>query len=121
MNIPIFCINLEIATDRKNRIKNTWIDQLNFDITFHNAWRSEDIQNNNYYFSYSKELTHQKIKRQLTPSEIACATSHCMVYENALKNKIDYCIVMEDDIMPTNLTKTIGKQGFFNLINNINL
>lgn len=101
MNIPIFCINLERATERKKKIENLWIKNLGLDITFWKAWDRRDIENGKFYFQYDPELTQQTISRQLSSGEIACATSHCMVYEYAIKNNIDYCIIMEDDILPS--------------------
>jgi GR25 family glycosyltransferase involved in LPS biosynthesis len=100
MNIPIFCINLERATERRKKIEKLWIEELGFDITFWKAWDRRDIENGKFYYPYNPELTQNTIKRQLSSGEIACATSHCMVYEYALKNNLEYCIVMEDDIFP---------------------
>lgn len=112
MNIPIFCINLDRATERKKKIENLWIKNLGFDITFWKAWDRRDIENGKSYFKYDSELTQKTIKRQLNSGEIACATSHCMVYEHALKNNLDFCIVMEDDILPS-------KFANINYLNNI--
>lgn len=119
MNIPIFCINLERAKERKQRIEDIWIKDLDFEITFMKAWDGEDIVSNNFYFQYNQDDIYKTIKRYLTPGEIACTTSHCMVYEYALKNNIDYCIVMEDDMLPTNFTKKNGKNGFNKAIEDI--
>jgi GR25 family glycosyltransferase involved in LPS biosynthesis len=108
MSIPIFCINLERATERKAKIQKFWIDKLGFDITFFKAWDRRDIDNGHFYFRYDSELTQKTIRKQLTSGEIACATSHCMVYEYALSLNLDHCIVMEDDILPSrHLTKDI--------------
>lgn len=104
MSIPIFCINLDRATERKKKIENLWIKNLGFDITFWKAWDRRDVDNGKFYFKYDPELTQKTIKRQLTSGEIACATSHCMVYEYALNCNLDYCIVMEDDILPSRYT-----------------
>jgi len=105
MNIPIFCINLERATERRKKIEDLWIKNLGFDITFWKAWDRRDIENGKFYYPYDPELTQNTIKRQLSSGEIACATSHCTVYEYALKNNLEYCIVMEDDILPSKQTK----------------
>jgi GR25 family glycosyltransferase involved in LPS biosynthesis len=104
MNIPIFCINLERATERKQKIEDLWIKNLGFDITFWKAWDRRDVDNGKFYFPYDSKLTQKTIKRQLSSGEIACSTSHCMVYEHAIKNNLDYCIVMEDDILPSRHT-----------------
>jgi len=105
MNIPIFCINLERATERRKKIEELWIKKLGFNIIFWKAWDRRDIENGKFYYPYNAELTQETIKRQLSSGEIACATSHCMVYEYALKNNLENCIVMEDDILPSENTR----------------
>lgn len=107
MNIPIFCINLERATERKQKITDIWIKNLGFDITFWKAWDRRDIENGKFYYPYNSELTQNTIKRQLSSGEIACVTSHCMVHEYCIKNNIENYIVMEDDIVPTGIYNTI--------------
>lgn len=104
MKIPIICINLERATRRRKKIEKLWVNNLGFDIQFWKAWDRRDIENGKFYFKYDAQLTQNTIKRQLNSGEIACATSHCMVYEYAINLKLDYCIVMEDDILPSKTT-----------------
>lgn len=120
MSIPIFCINLERAIERKEKIRKLWVENLGFDITFWPAWDRREIENGKFYFPYDPELTQKTIKKQLSTGEIACATSHCMVYEHAIKNNLEHCIVMEDDILPTNFTCKIEKKGFEDLVSNLN-
>jgi GR25 family glycosyltransferase involved in LPS biosynthesis len=103
---PIFCINLERATERKQKIQKTWTEELGFDITFWKAWDRRDIENGKYYFPYDSELTQKRIKRDLHSGQIACVTSHCMVHEYCVKNNIENYIVMEDDIYPTKIYKS---------------
>jgi GR25 family glycosyltransferase involved in LPS biosynthesis len=107
MNIPIFCINLERATERKQKITDLWIKNLGFDITFWKAWDRRDIENGKFYYPYNSELTQNTIKKQLSSGEIACTTSHCMVHEYCIKNNIENYIVMEDDIIPTKIYRSI--------------
>lgn len=107
MNIPIFCINLERATERKDRIKNEWIDSLDFDIQFHKAYDRRDIEDNKYIYKYDSEKTNSLLKRDLSYGEIACITSFCMLYEYVLEQKYPEIIVMEDDISPLIKDKNI--------------
>jgi len=118
MSIPIFCINLERAVERKEKITKLWIQELGFDITFWRAWDRREIENGNFYFPYDAELTQKTIKKQLSSGEIACSTSHCMVYEHAVKNNLEHCIVMEDDILPTNFTRSMQKKELEEFISN---
>jgi GR25 family glycosyltransferase involved in LPS biosynthesis len=97
MTIPIFCINLERATERKENIKKKWIDNLGLNINFWKAYDRRDIENNKFIYSYNKE---QIRRRPLSFGELACATSFCMLYEFLIKNNYEEVIIMEDDIIP---------------------
>jgi GR25 family glycosyltransferase involved in LPS biosynthesis len=98
--IPIFCINLERATERKAFIQKEWIDKLGFDIKFWNGYDRRDIENNKFVYSYNKEAAIKIMDRELSHGEIACATSFCMLYDHLLKNNYDEVIIMEDDASP---------------------
>ena len=100
MNIPIFCLNLERATERKEYIQKEWIDKLGFNINFWKSYDRRDIENNNYIYQYNKELAEQNFGRELSYGEIACATTFCMLYEYLLNNYYEEAIIMEDDIIP---------------------
>jgi len=104
--IPIFCINLERATERKELISKKWIDELGLDITFWKAYDRRNIDNNEFIYLYNKELAIQTIGRQLSNGEIACATSFCLLYEYLLENTYEEVIIMEDDITPSISNKT---------------
>ena len=120
MNIPIFCINLERATERKEYIQKEWIDKLGFDITFWKAYDRRNIEQNKIIYPYDKNLTIKTIGRELNTGEIACSTSFCMLYEHCLNNNINEILIIEDDAIPINDTKKVfeyisaGKQEFPN-------
>jgi len=99
-DIPIFCINLERAKERKDKIKRQWIDELKLDINFWKAYDKRDILNGHYVYPYTKELSEKTLGRQLSPGEIACVTSYCQLYEHCLENNYDSVIIMEDDVTP---------------------
>lgn len=100
MTIPIFCINLDRAKERKQRIQKEWIDGLGFDIQFWKAYDRRDIEKGEYIYKYDPEKTKQHLNRELSKGEIACATSFSMLYEFAISNNFEEMIVMEDDISP---------------------
>lgn len=112
-NIPIFCINLDRADERKQRIQKEWIDGLGFDIQFWKAYDRRDIEKGEYVYKYDPEKTKQHLNRELSTGEIACATSFAMLYEFAISNNFEEIIVMEDDISPLINHKNI----LFNYIN----
>jgi GR25 family glycosyltransferase involved in LPS biosynthesis len=107
MNIPIFCINLERAIERKEFITKKWIDELGLDITFWKAYDRRDIENNKFIYPYNKQLAIQTIGRQLSNGEIACATSFCMLYEFLIEKKYNEVLIMEDDIVPNFIDKSV--------------
>lgn len=101
MNIPIFCINLQRATERKSLIRKEWIDKLNLDIAFWSAYDRRRIENKEYLYPYDEfSAKNNFLHRQLSDGEIACATSFCMLYEHILKYNYNEVIIMEDDITP---------------------
>jgi GR25 family glycosyltransferase involved in LPS biosynthesis len=98
--IPIFCINLERATERREHIQKEWIDKLGLDITFWKAYDRRDIEQNKYVYIYKKQLAIKEFGRELNNGEIACATSFCMLYKHILENGYEEVVIMEDDISP---------------------
>lgn len=103
--IPIFCINLDRAKERRQSIQNTWIDKLGLNVIFWKAYDRRNICDKNTPYVYCKDKSVAKIHRELNDGEIACATSHCQLLEYALKLDIKEMIVMEDDIVPLIETK----------------
>lgn len=102
MNIPIFCINLERAEERRKRIIKDWKNNLGLNINFWKAYDKLDIEANRYVYPYDKNLALSEISRELNYGEIACVTSFCMFYEYCIKNNFEEVIVMEDDAVPMN-------------------
>ena len=100
MSIPIFCINLERATERKEKIKKEWIDKLELDIVFWKAYDRRQIEQKKYIYEYKKTETIKTFGRELNDGEIACATSYCLLYEHLINSNIQEAIFMEDDITP---------------------
>lgn len=99
--LPIFCINLERATERRQFIQEFWVDNLKIDLTFWNACDRRDIENGKSKYLYSKEASISNIGRELSYGEIACASSFISLYEHIISNDIQEAIIMEDDICPT--------------------
>jgi len=99
--VPIFCVNLQRATERKQLIQELWINKLGFNITFWNAYDRRNVQNGQLLYPYNAENAKYKIGRELSLGEIACATSFITLYEHIISNDIQEAIIMEDDIVPT--------------------
>jgi len=107
MSIPIYCINLERATERKEAIKKIWVEDLGFDINFWKAYDRRDIDNKKFIYPYDEQKAISVKKRPLSNGEIACATSFCMLYEFLIRSGCPEAIVMEDDIVPSFTSKQV--------------
>lgn len=113
MTIPIFCINLERAIERRNLIQTKWIDGLSLDINFWPAYDRRDIEKGKTIYPYNKENARQSMGRELSDGEQACCTSFCMLYEYLIENSYQEAIIMEDDIHPV----ITDKKELFSIIN----
>lgn len=100
-HIPIFCINLQRAAEREQLIRERWINKLQLNITFWNAFDRRDVENGHLIYPYSSKEARRRIGRELSSGEIACVTSFSTLYEYIINNNIKEAIVMEDDIDPT--------------------
>jgi GR25 family glycosyltransferase involved in LPS biosynthesis len=99
MDIPIFCINLERATERKEYIQKEWIDKLGFDITFWKAFDKKDLTEEDK--QPNNQLLNTIYPRSLyNIGEIACIKTFISLYKYLLENKYQEVIIMEDDITP---------------------
>jgi len=107
LNIPIFCINLERAKERKEKIIEEWIKNLKLDINFWKAYDRRLIDNNQFLWKYDESRAKNFLKRPLSNGEIACSTSFASLYKYLLENNYDEVIVMEDDISPNIKDKNI--------------
>lgn len=98
--IDIFCISLLRAKERRKFIQKEWIDKLQLDIKFWDAYDRKDIENNKFIYPYYENLAIKKIGRKLSCGELACSTSFALAIKNCIENKIREAIFMEDDVHP---------------------
>jgi len=101
MNIPILCISLLRAHERRKQINELWIKGKQCDIQFIDAVDRRDI--------VSGEVSYPRVKsrlRELTAGEIACSLSHAKAIYFARKKKYAKCIIIEDDAVPLFATPT---------------
>jgi glycosyl transferase family 25 len=97
--IPIYCINLLRATERKSRIIRDWVEGLGLKIEFIEAIDRRNINK-------PKNI-------RISEGEIACIMSHNIAYQNLLKSEYNQAVILEDDALPIFRKKEI----FFNAIN----
>ena len=98
--MKIFCINLERATERKLKIQNLWINNLDIKIEFWNAYDRRLIDKGNFIYSYNKDKSKNIFKRFLNNGEIACVTSYYQLFEHCYNENFEDLIIMEDDVLP---------------------
>jgi|GEM_PF-1143694 len=95
------CINLERATERRERFTKDWIDELGFPIRFFSAFDRRDVEGGRMHFPYDEAAAKRRTSRPLTAGEIACATSHALV----MREEMEFCgpegvFIFEDDCVP---------------------
>lgn len=97
MNIPIFCIHLERAVERRRKIEDIWIKDLGFDITF---WPAVD--KNNATDSLDRPC-------YLKPGECAILLSYIKLFKHILFSNISEVIIIEDDVYPCPIFSLLNK------------
>lgn len=98
--IPILCINLKRATERRSFIEEEWIEKRGCDVTFIEAYDRRDIETWKHLFDYDEDTAKKYIRRKLTPGEIGCIASHILTIQTAKANNMSEFVVIEDDAVP---------------------
>lgn len=98
--IPIICINLDRATERKAFIVDEWEAKRGCEIHYIHAYDRREIVEKRPYFKYDPKSSIRFIGRRLSEGEQACATSHVFALRFAQANCFEECIIIEDDILP---------------------
>ena len=110
--IPIYCVNLKRAYQRRQYIQYEWVIKLKFQINFWEAYDRIDIEKGIFRYPYDSIQTKAQIGRELNSGEIACSTSFCSLYEHILEKNLYEVIIIEDDIIP----KINNKNQLYNMI-----
>ncbi len=96
--LPIYIINLKRRVDKKEKM----IEQLSHynikNYEFIEAVDYLDLTDEIINTVYDDKLA-QKLQWSLNVSEIACAMSHRKVFEMMIKNDINNCVILEDDVI----------------------
>jgi len=95
------CINLDRATERRERFTKDWIDDLGFPVRFFSAFDRREVEAGKLHFSYDEATAKRRTGRPLSAGEIACVTSHALV----MREEIEFCgpegvFIFEDDCVP---------------------
>ncbi len=95
--MKIFIIHLNRYPERKiEMIKQ--MKKIKFCYSFFNAIDGLKLTKNELIEKYSRKGSFFHCNRELTLGEIGNALTHVEIYNKIIKEKIKYCLIMEDDI-----------------------
>ncbi len=97
MSVPIFVINMQGSEKRwatlSSRLASLDINAERFPATIGKELTKEQLGE-----WYSAAKNQQKYHRDLTLGEIGCYVSHMRIWQKMLDEKIDCCLILEDDL-----------------------
>jgi len=107
---PIFVINLEKNTVRRNNIENQLAQAgLEFEIcpaTDGSMLTQRDLA------SYDENYVLRNISRELSSSEIGCYLSHQKLWQKIVDENIPWAVILEDDVLiQADLKEILSKIG----------
>jgi len=98
--MKFYCLNLPRAVDRRAQMQRLWTEERGFELEFFPAVDRRDIAAGAFPLPYDPAAARSRCGRELTPGEVACATSHHLLLRHALAAGHTEIVVMEDDILP---------------------
>ena len=116
----IFVVNLASESARREQITRNLL-ALGLEFDFFEAVNGAELSDYDLRH-YSSEGTISYIGRDLTSSEIGCALSHLYVYSKIIEERLDYAVILEDDVLllsrfPEILSKLIVDDNPFEIVN----
>lgn len=105
--IKTFLINLDRDTERLAHMK-ALLERLQIEYTRFSAIYGKDID----AYAFVDEVKMLKTeRRQLSPGDIGTALSHRGVYDLVLEGKLDYALILEDDVsLPYNFREIVERE-----------
>ena len=97
---PIVCINLQRAKERREYIEKEWIAARGCSVHFIDAYDRREVEEGRLLYDCDPDAAVNYMKRNLTPGEIACITSHALAINYAKERQLDSVLIIEDDIEP---------------------
>ena len=102
--IPVFCINLKRAKERKERMLQEWTEKRGVELIFFDAIDKNDIDVDNlpepFKTNYVKSFSNPLKRLNLSKGEICCSISHAKVLEKIMELGLNEAVVLEDDAEP---------------------
>lgn len=78
-----FCISLETSFKRREKMKLRF-EKMNMNVSIINASTPDDL-----IFQFNDRLS---------PKEKACSQSHILIWKTIIEKKLDYALILEDDV-----------------------
>tara|TARA_B100001996_G_scaffold373288_1_gene350619 strand:- start:770 stop:1468 length:699 start_codon:yes stop_codon:yes gene_type:complete len=109
-NYKIYVIHYSKLIERKKYIESIF-ENLDFDYEFVESFDKEDLNEKNisYFYNDNKEIYDEKVKLwdkrsksyyKLTDPEISVSIKHLEALKKIEKNKYEFGIILEDDVIP---------------------
>ena len=103
ISLKIFCINLDKSKERWSNILKQ-ANNENININRFSAINGNEI-NNDLLKKFNVQL-----KKKIKKGAVGCALSHIKLLKKIQKEKTDYCLILEDDIIiPNNFNDKLKK------------
>ena len=99
--LKVYVINLEHHVERRQKIINQFKQLGIKDVEIIKGVDGKKINKSKY--NNDPKKTYEFISRPLSSTEIGCTLSHITVYKDIIKKNIDLAIVLEDDVIITDL------------------
>ena len=112
MSIPIYCISLKRAVERRERMHQIWNIERGITLNFFDAYDRLDYTEANLPSPYTEnfkkttDMEKEKVwegyfgKWQPNLGDICCTISHCELLFKLIKLNIPEAIILEDDAEP---------------------
>lgn len=96
--IKIYVINLKSSIDRRKYIENL-LSELGLNFEIFDAVVGKDLNEQFIEKIYDSEKAKKNFGRELSKGEIGCALSHKRLWTKIAQEKIEYALILEDDII----------------------
>jgi len=116
-NFEIIVLSLKRSHERRQSIKNN-LNELGLDFEFFDAFQKEDVPEK----FLDEKLTKKLLGRPMVDGEIGCSYSHYKIIKKiAASKKVDFFLVLEDDVLLSESIHLIIKWLENNFFYNVSL
>ena len=102
--IPVYCINLKRAPERRQRMIEEWVNKRNINIIFFDATDRLGLSFNNLPAPYGENFKKRNLEfskkfgiEHFYIGGVCCSISHCELLKTLIDSNIEEAIILEDD------------------------